>query len=856
MPNSLLLAALLAATDCPRPAAAAGPPPVEIFAYDRRAPLALRDSVDRVERGIAVHRVSFDSPKGGRASGWLHVPPDALRGRGGRFAGIVLLHGAPGNAAGMGFAAEPLAEAGAVVLTIDAPFARRDPQKPVSFTPQDSSDAVQYVVDLQRAVDVLAARADVDTARLGAVGISYGGAVGALLAGVERRLKAYVLAVGDGGLAARYTSPTGDRLPPPPGMSAAQWCRWYDALEPLAATRFVSRAAPARLLFLWGRQDPFVHPRLADALWRAAPETKEALWYESGHALPMASGDDQRRWLATQLGLTAPPAFRRSAAEHVGTYAGWGDRIDPVEVRVVADSAGRLSFLGPFTGPDDPTGRLSYLGPAADGEVFRFYDKRLTFVRRGAGGPVTALRMDVPIDDPKVHLVFERVAPAAPAGAAARVRAALDSVAESSVGRGRAAGFVVLAVRGRDTLAARAYGRADVENDAPMTADHVFQLASITKQFTAAAVLTLVDSGLVALDAPITRYLPDAPVRDPSITVRQLLSHTAGLPDYAESPRVRTIKRLDLPPDSLLALIRGTAPYFAAGEQMRYSNTGFVLLGQLVERVTGRPYAAYVEERVLRPAGATRAHFCAPERLVPRVARGYALGAQGLRPAAYISPHAPWAAGGFCGTAGDLTAWNLAVHARQGGSVLSPQRHADMTRPGTIGDGRRTRYGLGLQLGELAGRRVYAHGGDIDGFTTYTAYLPDDSLSVTVLVNTQGPTRPDAVAAAVVGAALGAVTEPAPAVPAPRADELAPLAGAYDGGEVVFATATDGAGRPTLRLTRGPLPAVLLRPTGRGPEGWTFTDGRARYTFEVRATRSPAVWADLGVALVRWERAR
>ena len=393
---------------CPRPAGAstAGPLSTVVFGYDRRAPIALRDSVDRVVRGVAVHRVSFDSPKGGRATGWLHVPPDALRGRGGRFAGIVLLHGAPGDAAGMGFAAEPLAEAGAVVLTIDAPFARRDPQKPVSFTPQDSSDVVQYVVDLQRAVDVLAARADVDTARLGAVGISYGGSMGALLAGVERRLKAYVLAVADGGLAAHYTNAAGDRLPPPPGMSATAWCRWNDALEPLASTRFVARAAPARLLFLWGRRDHFVRPHLAEALWRAAPEPKDALWYDSGHFLPMASGDDQRQWLATHLGLVPPPVFRGPAAEYVGTYSGWGGQMDPVDVRVVADSTGRLSFLGPFTGPEDPAGRISYVGPSADGETFRFYDKRLTFVR--TQGRVTALRITVP-DAPQVRLVLERL---------------------------------------------------------------------------------------------------------------------------------------------------------------------------------------------------------------------------------------------------------------------------------------------------------------------------------------------------------------------------------------------------------------------------------------------------------------
>ncbi|HET9514188.1 MAG TPA: serine hydrolase domain-containing protein, partial [Gemmatimonadales bacterium] len=189
--------------------------------------------------------------------------------------------------------------------------------------------------------------------------------------------------------------------------------------------------------------------------------------------------------------------------------------------------------------------------------------------------------------------------------AAARVRAAVDAIAEPARQRRQLAGMVVLAIRAGDTLLHRAYGLAEVENGVPLTTGHVFQLASITKQFTAAAVLRLAGEGRVDLEASITRYLPDAPTQGHPITVRQLLTHTSGIPDYAESPRIRTLKRLDLPPDSLVGLVRGTPLYFAPGDQMRYSNTGFVLLGQLIERVTRMPYHTYVEEHLLRPMGAT-----------------------------------------------------------------------------------------------------------------------------------------------------------------------------------------------------------------------------------------------------------
>jgi dienelactone hydrolase len=384
------------------------PPSTALFAYDRRAPLDLRDSVARTTDSLVIHRVSFASPKGGRATGWLYVPTVAPRGPGGRYAGIVVLHGAPGDAAGMGFVSEPVARSGAVVLTIDAPFARRDPDTPLRFTPQDSADVVQYVVDLQRAVDVLGARPDVDPARMGAVGISYGGTMGALLAGVERRLSAYVLAVADGGPAEHFADLAGRRRPAPPGMTDAQWRAWNDAMAPVAALRFVGRAAPARLLFLWGREDTFVPPEHALALWRAAPAaSRDSIWYASGHALPPASGDDHQRWLAERLGTAPPPAFAGPAAAYVGTYSGWGPMgRAPLDVRVVADARGRLAMRGPLTGPDDPDGRLTYVGRTADGDVFRFWDKQLTFVRTGAR--VTALHVDARMDTTPVHIVLTR----------------------------------------------------------------------------------------------------------------------------------------------------------------------------------------------------------------------------------------------------------------------------------------------------------------------------------------------------------------------------------------------------------------------------------------------------------------
>jgi len=289
-----------------------GPVPLSAFSYDRRAPLDLRDSVAGRESGVAIHRISFASPKGGRATGLLFVPDDSLRGVSRNLAGLVLMHGAPGSAERMRGFAIPVARHGAVVVAIDAPFARRNPDDPLSITPRDSADQVQLMVDLQRAVDVLFAQPGVDTARLGYVGTSYGGAVGTQLAGIERRLKAYVIVVGDGGLAHHFTKPDGSPFDPPGGMPAERWCGWLAAMEPLNGLRYIGTSSPARFLFQWGRQDNLVPPHLADAVWAAAPESKTRRDYDSGHMLPKSAYTDMLEFLAQHLGTTRGAAGERA----------------------------------------------------------------------------------------------------------------------------------------------------------------------------------------------------------------------------------------------------------------------------------------------------------------------------------------------------------------------------------------------------------------------------------------------------------------------------------------------------------------------------------------------------------------
>ncbi|HVE48074.1 MAG TPA: alpha/beta fold hydrolase, partial [Casimicrobiaceae bacterium] len=204
----------------------------KLFAYDVNAPLNLQKVVESTNNGVEVSAISFTSPDGGTATGLLFDPVtrSSLR------PGIVLMHGMPGNARQTASQAQQLAQYGAVVIAIDAPFARRSGQ-PVRFSTQDRDEQIQLIKDLQRAVDVLRARPNVDDERMAYLGISYGGAMGALFVGIERRIKAAVLVVGDGGLVSHFTGPEDVNFMA--GLSCATRTDWFRAMTPIEPIRFI-----------------------------------------------------------------------------------------------------------------------------------------------------------------------------------------------------------------------------------------------------------------------------------------------------------------------------------------------------------------------------------------------------------------------------------------------------------------------------------------------------------------------------------------------------------------------------------------------------------------------------------------
>lgn len=305
------------------------------------------------------------------------------------------------------------------------------------------------------------------------------------------------------------------------------------------------------------------------------------------------------------------------------------------------------------------------------------------------------------------------------------VAARVDSMVAGYLKRTYVPGVSVAVIRGgRDTLVFRGYGVANLEHGVPATAETVYPITSITKQFTAAAVMQLAEQKRLALDDSVGRFLPDLPPAWRRVRIRQLLNHTSGVPDHP------VLLREELAPDSVVARAAHDPFEFAPGTGWRYSNVGYLVLGLIVERASGEPYARYLQARIFQPLGLNATRYCNPERVTPHRAAGYVQRDTGVVNAPYTGAAALFGAGALCSTVGDLAAWNRALAQ---GRVVSPASWARMTTP--EGAARANGYGYGLSVTPFEGHRLVGHGGELAGFHTSNAYLPDDSLSVTVLTN-------------------------------------------------------------------------------------------------------------------------
>ena len=395
--------------------------------------------------------------------------------------------------------------------------------------------------------------------------------------------------------------------------------------------------------------------------------------------------------------------------------------------------------------------------------------------------------------------------------------AVMDSIAESPLIEGRIAGLAVAVIQGTDTLMMKAYGEADIEWDAPMTTDAVFEIGSVTKQFTAAAILKLRDEGKLDLDADLTDYLPDYPTQGHRIPVRRLLDHTSGIKGMTEMEAFRALRGQNLPRDSAVTLFSAEPFDFPPGEALIYNNSAYILLGHIIEAVSGKTYEEYVEEELFADLGMTRSSYCSNAEVVERRAHGYQLTPSGLTRRPYTSHVWPFSAGSLCSTTGDLVTWLRALH---GGEVLPEGSYREMITPVPLNDGTPVRYAMGLSVApDVGGRRVIAHGGGISGFVSETRYYPEDDLIVVMLVNTTGNLSPGALSSELVEVLLPSVPREARNFTGDTDALVGTYAGPSRGRELTITVTATGDG-----LRAKPEGSSRAAPLA-WDEGWTFRLG-------------------------------
>lgn len=310
----------------------------------------------------------------------------------------------------------------------------------------------------------------------------------------------------------------------------------------------------------------------------------------------------------------------------------------------------------------------------------------------------------------------------------AQDRGRLDAVPQDYFSRKQFMGSVLVA-RDGEPLLSKGYGFANVEWEIPNAPNTKFRLGSITKQFTAACILLLEERGKLSVDDPVKKHLPDAPAAWDGITIRHVLNHTSGIPSFTGFPEYRTFKLSPATAEKTYTVYRDKPLEFKPGEKWNYSNSGYLLLGLLVEKISGQSYEQFVRENIFNPLGMKDSGLDSNAAIIARRASGYSPGPGGMVNAEYVHMSVPHAAGALYSTTEDLLRWNQGLF---GGKVLKAESLAKMLTPG------KNDYAFGINVRTAGGRKVISHGGGIEGFNTSLYYYPEDKLSVVVLSNLNG----------------------------------------------------------------------------------------------------------------------
>ena len=292
-------------------------------------------------------------------------------------------------------------------------------------------------------------------------------------------------------------------------------------------------------------------------------------------------------------------------------------------------------------------------------------------------------------------------------------------------------GATVLVARDGRVIYRKAFGMANLELAIPMKPEMVFEIGSMTKQFTAVSILMLMEQGKLSLTDEITRFIPDYPMHGHKITIHQLLTHTSGIKSYTSMPEWVPLWRKDMTPTEMIDLFRGQPMDFAPGEKYLYNNSAYFLLGYIIEKASGQSYQAFLEENIFKPLQMNNSFYGSHSQIIFNRAEGYQK-KDGFVNAEYLSLTQPYSAGSIMSNVDDLLKWQMAVNENR---LVKKETIQLAFTDYTLNDGKPIHYGYGWSLNEINGSPAIEHGGGIFGYTTNGIWLPNEKVYVVMLTN-------------------------------------------------------------------------------------------------------------------------
>ncbi|MBW1654601.1 serine hydrolase [Flavobacterium quisquiliarum] len=294
-------------------------------------------------------------------------------------------------------------------------------------------------------------------------------------------------------------------------------------------------------------------------------------------------------------------------------------------------------------------------------------------------------------------------------------------------------GVEVLVAKKGEIIYKKAFGSANLELNIPIKPDMVFKLGSITKQFTAVAILQLVEQGKISLQDNLQKFIPDYPSYSQNITIENILTHTSGIKDYMQIDYQKPyLERRDFEPKELIDLFKNVPLEFEPGTKYKYSNSGYYLLGYIIEKVSGKSYSAYLQENILKPLALNHTYFDNSNNIIPNRVNGYRKDGKVFKNADYWSMTIAYAAGELISNAEDLLKWNEGLYSYK---ILKKETLEKAFVPFKLKDGSLTEYGYGWILKNVNGIKSIEHGGAITGFLTNEIYYPEEKVFVVALFN-------------------------------------------------------------------------------------------------------------------------